>query len=387
MKLRGLLYIALPALAIILLNIFLGSIISWTLSICIIACLLYYFTQINIEHIIYQKTNSTDATDAVKAHAAQVIKKYKVVLSFSLLTVIFISSVFCIYKTANPSGSHPWFFNNDYHGISNNGIAFNKNLSFSQQSEDSLGTIGKWDISATGAEQARLHFSNFYEPVFVQTADEKIYTPANNIFPQLFTQSFVLSNGYNSISVKMSEGQGSFFDFFKKGKHKQVIYDITLSSRDPLLAQEERIALPYEDHIRIEDRELTEGKSLFNLLLNSRNFDAGKNESYAVLNHMLQQMGETYLLANYAEGGAKAYSIFPARDLILNGYKMTADGKEAPAAIDNSSTVGFNRKLYVGFHNVQEKAYLASVNQADYGMGKSGSSAAFIFDYPPAYLL
>jgi hypothetical protein len=214
MKLRSL-YIALPAIAIILLNIFWGSIISWALSICIIACLLYYFAQINIEHIVYRKTNSIDATDAVKAHAAQVIKKYKVILSFGLLTIAFVSSVICIYKTANPSGSHPWFFNNDYHGISNNGIAFNKSLSFTQKSDDSVGTTGKLNITQNGTDKATLHFSDFYEPVFVETNEDNIYTPVNNIFQQLFTRSFTISNGSNSIAVKMSEGSNGFFFFFE----------------------------------------------------------------------------------------------------------------------------------------------------------------------------
>jgi hypothetical protein len=386
MKLRSL-YIALPALAIILLNIFMGSIISWTLSICIIACLLYYFAQISIEDIIYKKTNSIDVTDAVKAHAAQVIKKYKVILSFGLLTVVFVSSVICIYKTANPSGSHPWFFNNDYHGISNNGIAFNKNLTFTQQSKDSLGTTGKLNISVYGSEKAKLNFSNFYEPVFAQTEDEKIYTPVNNIFPQLFTKTFTLSNGRNSIIVNISAGSSGLFDFLKPGRKKKIIYDLTISSSDPALAEEERIALPFSDHIKIEDRELTEGKSLFNLFLNSKNFTTGKNETYAVLSYMLRQMGETYLLANYTNKETKAYSIFPSRDFMVNGYSLQADGQKAQPVLENTYTINFNRKLYVGFHNVQQKAFLATVNNADYGLSKSGSKAAFIFDYPPAYLL
>lgn len=386
MKLRSL-YIALPAIAIILLNIFWGSIISWTLSICIITCLLYYFAQINIEHIIYRKTNSIDATDAVKAHAAQVIKKYKVILSFGLLTIAFVSSVICIYKTANPSGSQPWFFNNDYHGISNNGIAFNKSLSFTQKSDDSVGTIGKLNITQNGTDKATLHFSDFYEPVFVETNEDNIYTPVNNIFPQLFTRSFTISNGSNSITVEMSEGSNGFFSFLKPGKRKKITYAITISSNDPYLAAEEHLSLPFTDHIQIEDKELTEGKSLYNLLLNSKNFSSGKNEAYAVLNYMLRQLGETYLLANYKNDGNKAYSIFPARDFILNGYKLQADGSNAVPQVSNSYVVDYNHKLYIGFHNVQEKAYLTTVNNADYGISKSGTSTAFIFDYPPAYLL
>lgn len=386
MKLRGL-YIALPALAIILLNIFLGSIISWTLSICIIACLLYYVAQINIEQIIYRKTNSVDATDAVKFQAAQVIKKYKVILSFGLLTIAFVSSVICIYKTANPSGNHPWFFNNDYHGISNNGIAFSKSLAFTQQSEDSLGATGQLNITTAGTDKVKLTFSDFYQPVFAQTNDEQVYTPVNNIFPRAFKENFTISNGVNTITVKMSSGSGGLFDFLKRGKRKKIVYDLTVSSKDPFLADEEHIALPFSDHIQIEDRELTEGKTLYNLLLNSKSFASGQNETYAVLHYILDQLGETYLLANYSGTEDKAYTIFPSRNFMSNGYQLIADGQKVTPQRTNSEALAFNHKIYIGFHNVQEKAYVTEVNNADYGLSKSGTSVAFIFDYPPAYLL
>jgi len=160
MKLKGL-YISILVIAIIALNVIYGSAISWMLSTGIIACLLYFFAQISIEQIIFKKTNTEDVSDAVKAHAAQVIKKYKVVLSFALLTTVFISSVVCIYKTTNPPGKHPWFFNNDYHAISNAGIAFNRELNLTEKFEDSLQSEGNIRIAKNGTG-ATLHFTNFY---------------------------------------------------------------------------------------------------------------------------------------------------------------------------------------------------------------------------------
>lgn len=387
MSVRSILYFALPALAIILLNIFLGSIISWFLSIAIIACLFYYFAQISIENIIYKKTNAATVSDAVKAQAAQVIRKYKTVLSFFLLTIAFVSSVVCIYKTANPSGKHPWFFNNDYHAISNNGISFQKTLAFTLPTEDSLGTQGRLTFTRGTGNNASLNFSDFYQPVFVQTDDEQVYTPANNIFPQLFTGSFKLYNNANRLEVKISEGKGSFFDFLKPGKRSKVVYDIQISCNDPALQDETNIAIPFSDHIVIEETAMQEGKSLYNLFLNSKGLNTGKNETYAVLEYMLRQMGETYLLLNYSTGKEGAYSIFPSGDFMANGYKLDADGTPASPHIRNSTTIATGRKFYIGFHNVQEKAYLSDINSADYSMGKTGSSMALIFDYPPAYLL
>jgi hypothetical protein len=385
MRLKGL-YFAVPALAIILLNIFFGSIISWFLSIAIIACLAYYVIQVNIENIIYQKTNAVEVSDEVKAGAAAVIKKYKIILSFALLTVVFISSIICISRTTNPSGRNPWFLNNDYHGISNNGITFSKSLAFTQAARDSFNTFGELNIVKKSDQEVSLQFSDFYQPVFAATGDEKGYTPLNNIFPQGFSNSFKISNGTNTIDVKMTESSGGFMDFFKQGGGKKLTYDITITSKDPQLAEEANISLPYSDHIVVEDRELKEGKLLYNLFLNSRGFATGQNETYQVLELILRQLGETYLLANY-KGEGKTYTIFPARDFIANRYQLYAEGQPVQPMLNNTASLVADHKFYIGFHNVNEKAYFSNVNNGDYDAGGSGSSLALLFDYPPTYLL
>lgn len=386
MNIKGILYFLLPSLAIVLLNIFLGSIISWFLSITIIACLLYYLAQISIENIIYRKTDMPSVTDVVKEQAARVIRKYKILLSFGLLTVIFITGAISIRQTANPSGKHPWFFNNDYHSLSNSGIAFGKDLSFSLPAEDSGGSPGRMTFTHSGAERASVSFSGFYQPVFIETGEEGRYTPLNNIFPQLFLKSFSLGNGINTLAVRINSREPGFFSFLQGRKKPGVTYEIDLSCSDPAIAAELNIQLPYSDRVLIEDRELQEGKSLYNLFLNSRNLNSGKDESYAVLEYMLRQLGNSYLLVNYSATG-KAYSLFPDRAFIQNGYRLTADGQAIPAQTSLKAPVPFGRNFYVGFHNTREKLSLGTVDDAEYGMGKSGSSTALLFDYPPAYLL
>lgn len=383
MSVKSILYIALPALAIILLNLFLGSIISWFLSIAVIACLFYYFAQISVEGIIYRKTNVPEVSDTVKAQAAQVIRKYKMVLSFSLLTVVFISSVVCIYRTANPSGKHPWFFNNDYHAISNNGIAFRKSMTMSLPADDSTGAKGRMTITA-GTGSARLDFSNFYRPVFVQTEEEQLYTPANNIFPKLFRSGFRLYNGSGSLDVKIGEGSKGFFDFLKGGS--KVVYDIQVSCNDAAMRDELNIAIPFSDRIRVEEAAMHEGKSLYNLFLNSRGLSGGRNETYAVLEYVLRQMGESYLLVNHTTDG-ESYSIFPSADLILNGYRLEADGSQVAPLLHNQTTIPAGKKFYTGFHNLQEKLYLSALDGAEYGIAGRSGGMALVFDYPPAYLL
>jgi hypothetical protein len=386
MKLKSL-YIALPAIVIILLNIMYGSAISWMLSIGIIACLSYFFAQISIEQLIFRKTNVADVSDAVKAHAAQVIKKYKVLLSFGLLTVAFISSVVCIYRTTNPSGTHPWFFNNDYHAISNTGIAFNKELNLTEKFEDSLQSEGNIHITKNGAGNATLHFNNFYEPVFVATAIPKVFTPVNNIFPQLFHNSFTIFNSSNSITIKLQTNPKGFFSFLKPNKKSGITYDIQVESNDARLVEEQHTTLPYKDHLQIEEQELTEGKSLYNLLLNSKSFNTDKSESYAVLEFVLRQLGETYLLTNYVSEDEKGYSIFPSRDFIINGYHLKADDVNQEPQAQVNYNIAFNKEFYIGFHNMQSKNYIAAINNADYGIAGTGTSIAFMYDYAASYLL
>mgnify|MGYP003575056777 CR=1 FL=1 len=381
MKLKGL-YIILPIIAITLLNIFLGNVISGFLSVAIIAALVYYVFQINIENIIYHKLEASPS-DEVKAKAAMVIKKYKMILSFLLMTVVFGSSIFCIYKTTNPTSDKPWFLNNDYHGISNNGITFNKSLSFYLANEDSLTTRGSVTISSSSSQNASLKFSNFFQPVFAQTQDEKVFTPINNIFPKLFKHNFKISNGLNTIDVALAESSKSFFDF---GGSNKITYKISIASTDPALAEETNIAMPYADQIVIEDKALKEGKSLYNLFLNTPKFETGKNESYQVLEHILRQLGDSYLLVN-TDGEQKSYSIFPSANFINNGYKMFAEQQAVAAQLSNTYTLAFDKKMYIGFHNIAEKAYITQVNNSDYALGSAGTSNTFIFDYPPVYLL
>jgi len=383
MNLRSL-YIIIPSIIIVLLNILYGSAISWMLSIGIIACLSYFFAQIGIEQLIFKKTNVENVTDAMKAHAAKVIKKYKMVLSAALLTVVFLSSMICIYRTTNPSGAHPWFFNNDYHAISNTGIAFSKDLELTEQFEDSLQSEGSIRITKNASGSATLQFANFYEPVFVATETPKVYTPINNIFPQLFQRDFSISNGTNTITVTLQPKAKGFFSFLSN-RRNTVTYDIQIVSKDRRLAEEQNIQLPYTDHLYIESQELTEGKSLYNLLLNSKSFNSDKSESYAVLEFILRQLGESYLLTNYASDHQKAYSVFPSRDFILNGYRLKADGAEVAAKLQVNYNMPFDREFYIGFHNTQAKNYITTVNNTDYGIKES--SIAFMYDYPASYLL
>jgi len=386
MRLKSL-YLIIPVIIIVVLNILYGSAISWMLSIGIIACLSYFFAQIGIEQLIFRKTNVENVSDAVKAHAAQVIRKYKVLLSFGLLTVLFVSSIVCIYRTVNPSGDHPWFFNNDYHAISNSGIAFSKELELTEQFENSLQSEGQLRITRATGDKATLHFSNFFEPVFAATADPRIFTPVNNIFPQLFGDNFTIYNGSNRISVRLSKQPAGFFSFLHPGRKSTTLYEIDLESKDADMAYELHLGLPYTDHIRIEDPELDEGKSLYNLFLNSRHFSSGKSESYSVLEFILRELGESYLLANYPAGSDKAYSVFPAKEFISNGYHLQAGGTEVLAQVRNAYTIAMGQDFYIGFHNAQARQSVAEADNATYGIAGSGSSMALLYDYPSSYLL
>ncbi|MFT4062217.1 MAG: hypothetical protein QM642_07665 [Edaphocola sp.] len=391
MNLRAI-YIGIPVLALTVLNLIWGSAISWMLCIAIAACLLYYFAQVNIEQLIYRNTAKLEMTDAIKAHTAQVIKKYKTILSFSLLTIVFLASAFTIYKTANPGGKHPWFFNNDYHALSNTGIAFDKDLQLHtattlHEPPDNMGI-------SHSADGSRLAFNKCYVPVFADAGFEKrfrsgkkeVYTPLNNIFPVGLGNDFTIANQYNKLTFHCSEADGSLGDFFKKGNRKRVKYTIDITSTDPRLAADENISLPFRDAVTVEDYALEEGKTLYNFLLNNRSFNSGKSEGYAVLNYVLQQLGNTYLLANHKSAEEQYITLFPDRQFFENGYRLGIGAESQQPMLANSTMLPYNRKFYVGFHNTNQKAYISKIQSQEYHFGNK-ESAALMFDYPPAYWL
>jgi hypothetical protein len=383
MKLSNL-YFIIPSIAIVLLNLFWGSAISWMLSISIVACLLYYLGQINVEQIVYRKTNAQQPSEALMAQVGSVIKKYKTLLSFSLLTIVFIASVVCIYFITNPPGKQPWFFNNEYHGLNQTAIAFQQTLVFDKGNIEGKEATVSMQPKSNGVQ---LQFSNFFEPVMAQLEDGAPYTPINNIFPTPFQQSFTLSNGLSTINVQIApDDKTSILDFIRPNRRKDVVYTIQLHSKDPVLSELENVAIPYTDNITLNASSIKEGQLLYTLLLNSRNFKATKNESYAVLDYILREMGNTYILANYSKG-EKKYTLFPAAALLQKGYQMKADGANVTAQLQPKYVIAKEQKFYIGFHNVREKLFFNDVALQDYGYTKAAQSVALYFDYPPTYLL
>jgi hypothetical protein len=386
MKLKGILTVGLPALVIVLLNLLFGSVISWFLSIALIACMLFYFGQISIEQVIYRRLNQQQVTEATRTAAAALIRKYKVLLSSTLLTIVFIAGAVCIYRAANPGGRQPWFVNNDYYGISNTGIAFQQSLHLSRAAEDPAQTEGALQLQLAGPDKIRFHFRNFFEPAFIAVGEEGRFTPFNNIFPATFTDEFALDNGVSRLSVKIISKEAPWWSFFSSGEDA-LQYKIQLYTNDAGLGNELNIPLPFSDEVIVEDVALKEGKMLYSLLLNSRSFESKRPESYAVLNYILQALGNTYLLVNYDAAGAKSYSVFPAKQLIDNRFQLYVNGTLVAAQLENSTVRPLNELFYTGFHNLQEKAKVCKIDHDSFALGGKQNNLALLFDHPPAYLL
>jgi cell division protein FtsI/penicillin-binding protein 2 len=376
------LYVLVPALLIILMNILWGSVISWFLSIAIVGSLTYYLVQINLENFIAAKLNNATPNDDVKAKAAIVVKKYKAILSFFLMTLVFVSSIFCLQKTTRPGGSQPWFFNNDHYGISNRGIAFEKSLQLRRNVVlDSAAARARLDVRATSSG-AQLSFTDFFEPVFYQPAPDVPFTPINNIFPASITQQFTISNGINTVAVTMQPQSSGIFGLGRE----RVLYTINLSCKDATFEADENVKLPFEDRIAVIDDALKEGKSLYSLFLENEPVEIGKEESTHVLDLILTQLGETYLLANY-EGTQKTLSIFPSTHFFENGYKLYIGAEQIAPKTHVQAQVEAEKPFYIGFHNLNEKAFISFIDNAAYGIASSGNRPAFMFDYPPVYWL
>ena len=97
----------LPIALIVAANFYWGSVISWFLSIAICASLLYYAVRLAWEDRVNAMLLSFKKEDARLPLLQQVNEKWKGVMGFSLLAVLFASAVLMFIKTTRPGGRHP----------------------------------------------------------------------------------------------------------------------------------------------------------------------------------------------------------------------------------------------------------------------------------------
>lgn len=381
---KKLLFLGIPTIAIIAVNVLYGSVISWMLSITIIACLLYFVAKLGLENIITTKMQQFKKEDERIVNMIAFDQKWKAILSFGLLTVVFFSCVFGVYFTMDPKGKFPWFTNNEYHGLSNSGIVFKKNLQVMPLLEDSTTFGASINFEATNNEEGKLTFNNFYQPVIALNEEGKGVL-LNKIYDTDVTKSFAVKNPKNSLQVEIEEKENNFFYRIFGAPKWEAKYTVKVQSNDIAILEELNLNAPFSDEIVIEAHPLEKGMNLFNLLLDNFSFTSSQAETYQVLEGILRELGETYLLASY-NGTQKTYTLFPDKAFFDNNYELLSNNNRVAARKTNTSNISFETPFYIGFNNQKKLLHLTNIDQATYS-NQTGSSPALVFDYPNTYML
>lgn len=381
---KKLLFFGLPTIAIVIINLVYGSVISWMLSMVIIACLLFFVTKLGLENIITKRLQGFKQGDERIGKMISFDQKWKSMLNFGLLTLVFLATVFGVYFTMSPKGGHPWFTNNEYHGLSNTGIAFQSELQVMPLLDDSANRNVAIQFGKASNDQANIKFINFYQPV-IQVDAEHGTKLINRIFDAKIDKGFTIGNTLNNIQVSIEEKQNSFFSRLFGSPKSEVTYTIQVRSNDTEILDELNLKAPFTDKVTLKGRPLTKGMSLFNLFLDNNTFTSTQNETYQVLEGILQDLGDSYLIADHI-GEQKSYSVFPAAEFLQNGYKLAVNHQDIPAKTVNSTNIALEQKFYIGFNNNKKLLHVANIDKGQYGLAAK-EGMALVFDYPNTYML
>lgn len=379
-------YLTIIAIIVFTLNFLYGSFISWFLSITFLVCIIYYVLQLSLENIVnlqLQKIN-TDNNQQKGFKLYQFGKKWESVLKFICFSIVFIGAIGCIHYTMNPNSKNAWFLNNEYHGLSNTGISFNKELTIHKADKDSNANA-YMVLKNIGNQRAAIQFEHFFTPVFSFNKAEEQVTLINNILPNPIVNSFTLQNNQYAIDVKIERNTPSFLKKWFTNDKNHIKYNIQLSCNDDSLLHSLNLKAPYKDNIEIEGLYLEKGMLLFDALLDGYTFDADKEESYLILEHLLLSLENTYILASY-ENDNSVLKLFPSQALVSLGYQVKIDNQVIPFALNNSSTIPYNQDFFIDFNNQKKLLKIANIEGKDYGLNET-TTTALLFDYPNTYML
>ncbi len=367
------LIIAIVIIALAILHYYIGTPITLFLSVTVTACLAYYLLQLQSERSIgnaLQKGN-TDGTIFLQFIKDLRHKQY-LLLSTSLLLVVFLSSMICLKKVLNPSTKNAWFKNTDYHAIRHLGIQFKQALNINAANyTDSTNSNFTFSIHN---QSYNVRTNNFYEPV-LQEVDKGKYKCINNIYNQTFTDACEIKN--SSYSLQINTKSISTINWAKPWNKKLfTTYSFTVTCKDATLLRELGLNTNYSDTFSFTDKALTKGLSLQDLL-SDRNHNKIINAHTAqIIQNLLLEVGEAYLLVNNTSEQAKNYVLFPSKEMIDNNYSLTANGITNYAKVINDYPLERNKDFQIGLSS-NTKLQLDTIN----------GQSALVFDMPKSYLL
>ncbi|RYU92886.1 hypothetical protein [Emticicia agri] len=343
----------------------------------------------NIDSESFRKRFPRLDTAALNVKRLQTYRFTTTLLGISLLTVIYLISVFVLKKFQQPGESKPYFNNADHHALSNAGVAFRQNLVLSTNEKQSSAN-GLWS-NESGTFKARqnsegrfvLSFDKYFEPVFSRKLSEENFRPVNAIFPTPVQNSFAMGNDSISLVCKSIETKDEGF-LFKKKLRKIYHFSIRCSAKSIL--RQLNMLSTYEDEIEVKDLPIEKGKSFYSLLIENDNFTSGKAQSKQVLERILQTTGEVYLLAiPKATGEEKSMTIFPTADFFKNRFVLSIDGTRQLPELQSTTSIDAGDKFFVGFYNARKQYFFSVLDKNLYP--KSQKTAVLNFDFPQYFVL
>ncbi len=363
--------------AIAVLQFLYGSAISMFLTIIISASIIYFLAQVSITKLITDRLQKDGTPTKEMLRGAQRTKrKVNTWLPVFLMLSVFIASLICLKSVIHPGGKNPYFTNNQYHALSNKAIAYNNSLSFEVPGAEE-GENYNIQLKRSGKNNA-LALNNVYVPIYKKVDD--LYRVANNIFPMPIPDAFEIKNGATTLSIIIEDKGQTWKSIFKKKARTKQLFTVKISSTDSAYQDEINSG---KGELIFERSSLNEGMKLYNLILDN---DKDKNtgaDTYTLLERVLQEMGETYLLKS-AEDGRSFYTLFPSKSFGDNGYKLFINGKQQQPKLKQTVSLEDNQKFYINFHN---RGNALSVQPATDYNSITEKRMALVFENPSYYPL
>src|SRR6218665_2635609 len=285
-------------------------------------------------------------------------------LGVSLLTIIYLISVFVLKKFQQPNEAKPYFNNADHHALTNSGVAFKQSLVLSTNEKQSSANglwsneSGTFKARQTAENRFALSFDKYFEPVFSRASSADDFKPINAIFPTPIQNSFTISNDSISLYCRSIETKDEGFLFKKK---LRKVYHIEIRCSAKSILRQLNILTAYEDEIEVKDWPIEKGKSFYSLLIENDNFVSKKAQSKQVLERILQSTGELYFLTSPSQTGKeKSITIFPTNDFFKNKFNLRVDGSRQVPEFQTTASIAAGDKFFVGFYN-SRKQYFFSV--------------------------
>lgn len=353
------------ALLIIIFNVWLGNAISWFLSICITGSIFYYLFQMQFERSlmlrVHQAGNSTEAIQ----RSAHLNRRVRAMAGFILMSALYVSAIFCIRNTTMPTDNTPYFYNNEYHAISNNAILFEHSLPlYTREDIDHNGRI----VLTKQGKGIKLETKNYFQPIFVESAENR-YHLLNRIYDKPIQHNFSIDNGKTRISIDLQKESNWWKNLI--GQKPTTLYQVNIETIESELTGEQTLRI--KDAFSFRGPALREGMSLYDIMFEQEMLSEPGANAMQVLQDIVQQIGKSYLLV----GDDNKLYFFPEKSFIEQGFKLSIDGQEVAAHPSGQYELQYDQYFYIGFHNRREKMQVSLQNK----------QTALVFDYAPKYWL